>query len=90
MSLILTPISMHFAFLQVSVGPALNHSQERSIVVLDRHSASGLIQGSVGLDEDLAWLLVIEDHLADLGAPEVQANGAHLGVKVGTSFHIRS
>ena len=56
--------------------------------MLDRDLARGLIQGGVGLDKDLTRLLVLQDNVADLGAPEVQADRCHVDVEIGARLHI--
>lgn len=76
--------------LQVPVGPTLNHSQKRSIIVLKRYITCGLIQGRVGLNKHLARLLVVENNVANLCAPKVEANVAHSEVEFGSSLDVGS
>lgn len=56
--------------------------------MLDRNLARGLVKRSVGLNEDLSGLLVGEDNVADLLAPEVRVDGGHASVELGASLNI--
>jgi len=56
--------------------------------VLDRNLSRCLIQRCIGLDEDLARLLVLENNVTDLLAPEFSVNRCHVHVKVSTSLDI--
>lgn len=57
--------------------------------MLDGYTARCLVQSSVGLDEDLAGLLVCKDNVADLGAPEIEANRRHVNIEFVTSLDVR-
>lgn len=50
--------------------------------------SSGLVQGGVGLDKDLAWLLVCEHDITDLGAPELETDVGHVVIELGALFNI--
>lgn len=50
--------------------------------MLQGHLARGLIKVGVGLDKDLTRLLVLKDNIADLGAPEVEADSSHVDIEV--------
>lgn len=56
--------------------------------MLNRYITCGLIQGRVGLDKDLAGLLVVENDVANLCAPKVKANIAHVEVEFGSSLDV--
>mgnify|MGYP005989046449 CR=1 FL=1 len=79
---------MQSTYLQLAVGPTLDHAFEGGIVVCQADLASGLIQGGVGLDKDLAWLLVCKHDITDLGAPEPEIDIGHAVVELGTLFDI--
>lgn len=70
--------------------PALQHPLKSWLVLLDGCLACGVVYEGVRLDEDLAWLLVCQDHLPDLGAPEVRLNGRHLAEECTSGLYVRS
>lgn len=56
--------------------------------MLEGNLASGFIQVGVGLDEDLSGLLVLQDDIANLGAPVFQADAGHISEELGTGLDI--
>lgn len=79
---------MRSTYLQLAVCPALDHAFEGGIIVRQADLSSGLIQSGVGLDKDLAWLLVCKHHIADLGAPELETDVSHAVVELGALLDI--
>lgn len=56
--------------------------------MFDRDLACSIIQVGIGLDEDLTWLLISKDNVADLRAPEVSVNSSHVNVEVRAGLNI--
>ncbi len=57
--------------LELTIGPALEEGLERRLISLKSNLASSLVQVGVGLNKNLARLLVCEDSVTDLGSPKV-------------------
>lgn len=57
--------------------------------MLDTNLPGSLVDGGVGLDEYLSRLLVLEDNIPDLGAPEVLIDSSHVSVEFGAVLYIR-
>lgn len=77
-------------YLYVAVNPTLEEVLQRGLVGLECDLASGFVQVCVGLDKDSARLLLCQDGITDLGAPEVQADVGHVVVHVNTGLDIGS
>lgn len=77
-------------FLKLAVNETLKKTLDSVGVVLNGDIARGFIQEGVGLDIDLAGLLLLQNHIADLGAPVLEANMGHLVVELGSLFDITS
>ena len=51
--------------------------------MLESNLSSCLVQSSIGLNKDLARLLLSQDGIADLGTPKVHVHSAHFVVQLG-------
>lgn len=81
----------HVAFrLKITVSPALKEGLERGFISLEGDLARGLIQARVCLEVDSAGLLLGQNGVADLGAPEVHADVGHVVVKFETGLDVAS
>ena len=77
-SSILTTYLLFLARSLLAVCPALDQTLKGWLVLLERDLVRRLVQDRVRLDEHLARLLVLENHIAHLGAPVLQTDRTHL------------
>lgn len=56
--------------------------------MLDGNLSGTLVEGGVGLDEDLTGLLVSKHNVANRGTPEMRVDSGHFSVELGTSLNI--
>lgn len=72
----------------IPFGPALDDPLQARLILLERDLARGLIKERISLHEHLTRLLVLEDHVPDLGAPVLQPDTRHLAKELGAGLDI--